>query len=306
MRRILIFLFVAHTFTSFGQMHEDKSLCRLNCEYTEADRLNAELIYLQLHNDSIKALTSDLKVKQVPLRFAIVQKDSIDSSVSKILLIKTIDNLNATFKDVGFKFHLEQTDLIVSTVSIEDLSENSFNLYDSFSKKNDLDNMLTVYVLDHKKEFCETSPEGWLSCGRVGGFSYILSDRTNNIVISRFDLEDPKIVAHEFGHFFGLYHTFEEQISGKDTFDLAECHLTGDRICDTPPDPGTLYEVYVNYFNCEMVGLQDDNKNDYKPLISNVMSYYKPCYLKEYEFTPQQIELMKIASTLNIRKKFFR
>jgi len=88
---------------------------------------------------------------------------------------------------------------------IEDLSRNEGNLYVKFSNQHDLDNVITVFILDHAKDFC-TFTGNSISCSRTGGFSFILSTLANNIVLSKFDLEDPKIIAHEMGHFFGLYH----------------------------------------------------------------------------------------------------
>jgi len=179
------------------------------------------------------------------------------------------------------------------------------HIYDKFSVENDIENLLSIYVIDHNHEFCQIINNS-ISCGRTGGFSYILSEKTSNVVVSRFDLEDVKVVAHEIGHFFGLFHTFEEHLFGKDSFVNNDCRMVGDRICDTPPDPGTLYEVYVNYSKCEMIGLSDNAGNEYKPMLENVMSYYKPCYLTPFKFSEQQVQLMQLAADLEIRKKYFR
>ena len=124
--------------------------------------------------------------------------------------------------------------------------------------------------------------------------------------MSRFDLSDLKVFAHEMGHFWGLYHTFEETLYGKDDFKNENCDLVGDRICDTPPDPGVIYESYVNYTTCELIDLKNEEGFEYKPLIENYMSYYKPCYLKKFSFTPNQIRVMKVAATLPLRSKFLR
>jgi len=123
--------------------------------------------------------------------------------------------------------------------------------------------------------------------------------------ITKTDVIDSPL-NHEFGHFFGLYHTFEENQFGKDDFSTENCASAGDGICDTPPDPGTLFEVYVNYSTCEMMGLYDEKGQEYKPLIDNYMSYYKPCYLREYSFSQQQLELMRAAALSNIRSNFIR
>jgi gliding motility-associated-like protein len=41
------------------------------------------------------------------------------------------------------------------------------------------------------------------------------------------------VVAHEVGHYLGLFHTFEGGCSNTD------CSIDGDRVCDTPPDQST-------------------------------------------------------------------
>ncbi len=41
-----------------------------------------------------------------------------------------------------------------------------------------------------------------------------------------------KILAHEAGHYFNLYHTFQGGCAGMST---ADCATAGDRVCDTPP-----------------------------------------------------------------------
>jgi len=53
-----------------------------------------------------------------------------------------------------------------------------------------------------------------------------------------------------------------------------------------------------------MIGFSDEYDNEYKPMLENYMSYYKPCYLTKYKFTPQQIMVMKLAGQLEIRGKF--
>jgi len=304
--KILLLVFYIFPFTLlFSQVEETKSWCNLTCEYTAEDQQNAELIHLRWQNDSIRESISQSGIMRFPIRFALVQKDSASVSVQEIELRRVIDNLNKAFMPVGFVFYLSQIDLILADLSIEELSANSFNIYDSFSQKNDKTDMITVYILNHAEDFC-IEKDNRISCGRTGGFAYILSDRSNNVVLSQFDLTDPKIVAHEIGHFFGLFHTFEEHVFGKDIFDETDCHLKGDRICDTPPDPGTFYEIYVNYSTCEMNGFKDENGNEYKPLLDNYMSYYKPCYLKEYSFTPEQVLKMKLAGQLEIRERLAR
>ena len=304
--RYLAFIFCFFTLSSlFCQIHEeDKLNCKINCA-PEIHKENANYIHEQMQNDSILQVLTEADSLRFPIRFVFVKEASTITKEDSLNIKSVLHGLNRAFKDTKFVFSQHEIELLRSATRIEDLSRNENNKYITFSQKYDKRDMITLYILDHKKDFCDIT-ETTVSCSRTGGFSFILSSITNNIVISSFDLRDPKIVAHEFGHFFGLYHTFEEGLYGKDDFDEERCYLTGDRICDTPPDPGTIFEIYVNYSICEMEGFVDPLGNEYKPLIENYMSYYKPCYLREYTFTPQQEFAMKIAATLHIRKKFSR
>lgn len=68
-------------------------------------------------------------------------------------------------------------------------------------------------------------------------FPFKHGDADDGIVIEaewiKNDPDGVKILAHEIGHYFGLYHTFQEGCQNNN------CMLQGDRICDTPPDNST-------------------------------------------------------------------
>jgi len=302
---IFILFLTLSPLISVGQVQEDKHWCRLNCNPT-INKENARVIADLMENDSIQNSLDTSIVKRFPIRFVFVKEENfIPNDTTKKALDLVLDQLNEAFINVGFIFENEKMEVLNSPIKLEELSQNHFELYDGFSKANDEKGIITVYILNHKNEFC-TITNNSISCSRIGGFSYILSSRNNNIVMSELDLRDPKIVAHEFGHFFGLYHTFEENLFGKDNFNPDECHTTGDLVCDTPPDPGTVFELYVNYSTCEMIGFKDPNGNEYQPILENYMSYYKPCYLKKYSFSKEQEMLMKLAGQLPIRENLSR
>ncbi len=303
-KSILLFLlaFAGHL---NAQVLETKNWCLSQCNIVGDELKNTELIFLQMKNDSIRRLMTNAEILKFPLRIGIIQSDTSKVQVEEFKVRKAIDDLNKSFAEVGFVFYIERVDVIVSNLHLEDLSADFYGKYNEFSDRYDQKDMLSLYIFEHGLAFCNIT-ETSIACGRTGGFSYVLSNRTNNLVVSRFDLEDPKVVAHEFGHFFGLYHNFEEMQFGKDDFDPKTCDSVGDRICDTPPDPGVVFEVYVNYSKCEMLGLRHQNGHEYKPLLQNYMSYYKPCYLKEYSFTPDQVRYLRLAGYSDLRKKFSR
>jgi hypothetical protein len=305
MKQILIFIFLVHNVFGFSQVLETKNWCLSICNIVGDEKENTELIFLQTKNDSIKNSMNSNEIVRFPLRVVIIQNDSLKIGIDEIKVRTAINNLNYSFSDVGIVFYIHKINVILSPLHLEELSQNRYSLYNTFSDIYDLEDMISIYIFEHERPFCEISPTT-LSCSRVGGFSYVLSDRTSNIVMSKFDLDDQKIFAHEVGHFFGLYHTFEKDQYGEDDFDDLHCNTKGDRMCDTPPDPGGVFDIYVNYSTCEMNEHMDSGGHLYKPMINNFMSYYKPCYMKTYAFSLEQKIFLRLSSRSDLRKKYSR
>jgi len=304
-KTILFFLMMLPAIMTLSQVHDEDNYCWLNCD-PNIHLENTDVLYQLIQLDSVQRTLEALEIKKFPLRFVILkEKFALPNDQTKKELNDVVMELNKSFMTVGFHFYIDTIEVLESDIKLEDLAQNQNNIYDKFSQAYDKADLITMYVLGHKTDFC-TIANSRISCSKIGGFSYILSGRANNIVMSSFDLHDPKIVAHEFGHFFGLYHTFEQNMFGRDQFIEGDCYITGDRICDTPPDPGTIFELYVNYSKCEMVGFENEAGISYKPIIENFMSYYKPCYLKAYSFTKEQEMIMKLASHLHIRDRLTR
>lgn len=302
----MLFVLALISISLFGQDNDPKQMwCILNCD-PSINTENKYLVYDYLQNDSIMREAEALPTIHFPIRYAYITDDTSSFAYPDPSIFERVNKqLNHAFKNAGVEFSTHEVITIQSDIKLEELSANAYQLYNRFSGEHDLQDIITVYIADYGKDFCRTTPTS-ISCSRVGGFSYVLSDLANNIVLSQFDLKNPIIVAHEFGHFFGLYHTFEEHLFGKGSFDSDQCNKTGDLICDTPPDPGSAYEIHVNYATCEMIGYKDADGNAYEPIINNYMAYYKPCYLREYEFSKQQELVVRLASRLQLRKKFSR
>ncbi|MBL7787927.1 MAG: hypothetical protein JNM36_18610 [Chitinophagales bacterium] len=66
-----------------------------------------------------------------------------------------------------------------------------------------------------------------------------------------------QVTAHEMGHFFGLWHTFQNgcDVSAND------CLVDGDNVCDTPPDNETFSACNANTCNTDSPDLPDDTNN---------------------------------------------
>ncbi len=302
---LFLFLIIFVSSKTYSQVVHTPNTCLSKCDAAGDELKNTDLVHLQMLDQQImKSIMGDSSTFVFPLRIGVVQNNADSISTTELEIRKTIDILNIAFVHADIQFYIGKIEYIQSPLNISLLQENYYEAYNTFSQQHDLQDTISLFLFDYDPMLCDVK-DGYISCGRTGGFSYILSERTNNIVLSKFDMEDHKIIVHEFGHFFGLYHTFEEHQFGKELPSGENCAESGDRICDTPADPGTLYEVYVNYSKCEMIGNIDQESGfKYLPLIQNFMSYYKPCYLKKYEFTPNQLEHIKVASRNPLRARF--
>ncbi len=94
-------------------------------------------------------------------------------------------------------------------------------------------------------------------------------------------------LAHELGHYFGLYHTHHssssidpEHVTRGAADPCFNCEIGGDLLCDTEADPG-LSEAVVDNLSCNYTGGEEETCNDdtpaqvlpYDPDATNLMSY---------------------------------
>ena len=125
--------------------------------------------------------------------------------------------------------------------------------------------------------------------GGISGYASLagIADRKQPIIVLT-SSGGNLVWIHEFGHYFGLEHTFKAPW-GK--ANMSDCSTADDGLCDTPPDPNTS-SASPNplLVGCTYVGNQmDPNGAYYNPLVENYMSYYGGC---RKSFTHQQYERM--------------
>ena len=149
-------------------------------------------------------------------------------------------------------------------------------------------NLINVYFVN------SVTSSGNTICGYAsfpGGANRIIMDNscTNN----------GSTLTHEFGHFFGLYHT-HEPFFGFELVNGSNCTTAGDRICDTPADP-QLGSSNVSA-SCMYTGTSTDANGDtYVPNPNNIMSYsLKPC---RSFYSPEQLSVLSF-NFYNVRNTF--
>lgn len=142
----------------------------------------------------------------------------------------------------------------------------------------------------------------------LGGYAYFPNENTlgstRSFILneaSEADLAN-RLLPHELGHNFGLFHTFGNVSSG--TTELvtrgagANCLTAGDELCDTPADPYGLPGASTTVVNgCPVYNgtATDAQETAFAPSISNIMSYYFPC---AHDFTPGQYDRMQAGLAL--------
>lgn len=142
----------------------------------------------------------------------------------------------------------------------------------------------------------------------LGGYAYFPNNTiqsTRSFILNEADEVDlaNRLLPHEIGHNFSLYHTFGN--SNSSTNELvtrgpgANCLTAGDELCDTPADPyGKTGAGVIKINGCEVYkddGAVDAQGQRYSPSMTNIMSYYFPC---THDFTPGQYERIQAGLAL--------
>ncbi len=146
----------------------------------------------------------------------------------------------------------------------------------------------------------------------LGGYAHFPEDAissTRTFILSAYYETDKdlgnRLIPHELGHTFNLYHTFEGSTSSTPELVTrsagANCTTTGDLVCDTPADPYYRSGVNLRYDanGCPAYDpnstARDANGEAFSPSMTNIMSYYFPC---THDFTPGQYDRMQAGLAL--------
>ncbi len=175
------------------------------------------------------------------------------SAHSKFL--DALDQTNRYFQGSGMQFALCGSPIYVDSVSY---SSNGSNFYDWFQANAD---PKYIHVLDVYVPFA--------------GGTAVFPGNIQTITMSPINAQT---LAHELGHTFGLYHTFNTfgQPITRELVNGTNCDTTGDLVCDTPADP----YPQSSFGNCQYTGTATDANGDpYQPDVFNLMSYYQAANL---------------------------
>lgn len=220
----------------------------------------------------------------IPLKFHIVRNGTaVFDDTTHVADLLTL--MNNTFIDANIQFEkCEGINFIENSVIADG--------YDPTTVKNQLHdihgkpNVINIYVANSTVSF-----GGFSYAGPSGDTGHFIQDNAIVMSGSQYVDYDTFLLAHELGHYFGLYHP-SETTNGLELVDGSNCEVSGDFCCDTPAArPGMCCR-----FNCDFVAspevTYDSQGDSINPDIKNIMStmaFTLDC--REY-FTPDQYDRM--------------
>lgn len=228
----------------------------------------------------------DLCLKKEVSVYAYIVKDSLGKTIITAAdVMQAIDTANKYFRPICLSFK------VCKITYIDNWK------YDDFSQKAEENEVRNLYCTPKviNMFFVKTiiDPAG------AGGYAPVATalplDPKDIIVIKKGGAPAMgRVITHEFGHFFGLYHTFEVSF-GTELVNESNCATAGDLICDTEADINPVTMVPT----CQYTGnTKDAMGNFYMPPIGNIMSYHPNCFCR---FTTGQYNKMAFGF-LNYRK----
>ncbi|GAB3506624.1 hypothetical protein GCM10027442_11070 [Emticicia fontis] len=225
------------------------------------------------------------------------------SVLSEADIREIIAYANAYLQNINVELYLLNNQIY----EIKDNKYFEFKITDEaeLRKKYDVQNAVNIYFAKNITLNDLTVLSGYATLPSLGSNS-------NRIFYSYFERSADDIQGlktrtflHEFGHYFGLLHTFQDSnspnISQRELVTRgagSNCAEMGDQISDTPSDPFERLPISAA-FKCtdtSPADMVDANGDRFAPATNNFMSYYQNC---GSAFTGQQY--LKMQASFSIR-----
>ncbi len=231
--------------------------------------------------------------REVPVQFHIIRKSDGTGGMHLGELDAELELVNEYFSDTHFHF-LRCTDpnYIDEDLYYEELKLGGVDI-DYLINDHSIYGLINIFFAPNL-----LSKSGNETCG----FARFPWQPGNYIFIHNLCASNSSTLAHELGHYLGLYHTHQttgvekENVTRDTLSDCFNCETGGDLLCDTPADPklsssavdqdcaysGSDFQMCMATTPAELLSVEPDPKN--------MMSYSrKDC---RSVFTNGQIELM--------------
>lgn len=270
LKSILPFILLMLSFSFLG-FSQDDATCGTTIDATNTARLieyNEQWIN-RASNEELKAYSGTTYF--VPVQLHLIRDDSGLGGISEADALAALDRMNEYYIDASIHFYQCGGINLINSTTYFDYDKSQMYVLDA---EHSQANVVNIYVAN------TTSSSGSLICGHAefpGGLDFMM--------IATSCMKNGSTLAHEMGHYLGLYHTHTSTF-GNEAVDGSDCATQGDLICDTPADPNLSGDV--NNDGCIYEGTSlDENGQTYTPSVTNLMSYTsKEC---RYEVTEEQL-----------------
>ncbi|MBH8571320.1 zinc-dependent metalloprotease [Microvirga sp. STS02] len=196
-------------------------------------------------------------VTYIPVKVHIVRRSDGSGGIDETQIYQGMAASNEQFILAHMQFYMAGQVTYIDNTQYYDFASQDET---AISQANDVPNVINLYYT-HTASF-QGSP--------VGGYC------TSRIFLTNPHANLDRSFTHEFGHFFGLIHTFDQSNSGtianRELVARTNCQTTGDWVCDTPADPSE--RPGATYLECEYVGTITDAQGAlYSPPTRNAMAF---------------------------------
>ncbi len=190
-------------------------------------------------------------VTNIPIKAYILRQSNGSGGISECDLKDAIDVANVQFIPAMYNLVVCALEYIDSDTYY---NIGSFGEGDNLYFSNNDPTAMNIYFVNSAAGYCGWANFPWSSD------RYIMMDNSCAMNTST--------LAHEIGHYFGLYHTHQ---GGNELVNGSNCSSAGDLLCDTPADPNISGLVNGS---CQYTGnATDANGDTYVPDPLNMMSY---------------------------------
>ncbi len=239
--------------------------------------------------------TASASITYIPLKVHVLRRSDGTGGISDADLNQTVVSANINYHAAFVQFYLcGEPDYINSDTYFN----YNYDQEEALCGPNDVQNAINVYYFNSVTFGTDAN---------ISGYAYYPSSlrQSNRVLLANSSIANNRTLSHELGHYFGLYHTFNNNANADVSLrELvtrgtgANCTTTGDFICDTPADPFQLPGATVSAGSCTYTGTIVDAQNQpFIPALNNIMSYYYGC---GNTFTAGQFERMQAGIQIRL------